>query len=263
MSRTMEKANPDRTVAQLRDVLACSGRLLERGMPVILIEEPGCGLVAKPVSPDLLLLIAHEVCRPFVLKRSEKGEIIEVDAPMPRSMAVAYMEWHGERRLRPLNGIASTPMLNEDGSISCKSGYDGKTGLWLTGVADVAALVPVLPSREDAIRALARIRGQFASFCFGDAVVTRVQDMPEPIVNLELPPGEDESAMLAALVTAICRPSLSLAPGILLRAAGMSGAGSGKGLLARCICLVAFGREPFAVTAGGKTESSRSESARN
>jgi hypothetical protein len=34
----------------------------------------------------------------------------------------------------------------------------------------------------------------------------------------------------------------------------MSGAGAGKGLLARCICIVAFGREPHAVTAGGTSE---------
>src|SRR5262245_12704158 len=54
----------------------------------------------------------------------------------------------------------------------------------------------------------------------------------------------------AALLTAVCRPSLHLAPGVLLRAPSLSGAGAGKGLLARCICFIAFGREPHAVTAG-------------
>jgi hypothetical protein len=34
----------------------------------------------------------------------------------------------------------------------------------------------------------------------------------------------------------------------------MSGAGAGKGLLARCICIIAFGREPHAVTAGASAE---------
>jgi hypothetical protein len=34
----------------------------------------------------------------------------------------------------------------------------------------------------------------------------------------------------------------------------MSGAGAGKGLLARCICIIAFGREPHAVTAGSSAE---------
>lgn len=53
---------------------------------------------------------------------------------------------------------------------------------------------------------------------------------------------------------AVCRPSLHLAPGVLLRAAPMSGAGAGKGLLARCMCIVAFGREPHAVTSGATSE---------
>ena len=75
-----------------------------------------------------------------------------------------------------------------------------------------------------------------------------------PVVDLSKPPGRDESAFLVALLTAGCRPSLHLAPGVLLRAAPMSGAGAGKGLLARCICIIAFGREPHAVTAGATAE---------
>ena len=73
-------------------------------------------------------------------------------------------------------------------------------------------------------------------------------------VDTSKAPERDESAFLVALLTAVCRPSLHLAPGVLLRAAPMSGAGSGKGLLARCICIIAFGREPHAVTAGGSAE---------
>jgi hypothetical protein len=69
-----------------------------------------------------------------------------------------------------------------------------------------------------------------------------------------MPPGKDESAFLVALLTAVCRPSLHLAPGVLLRAAPMSGAGAGKGLLARCISIIAFGREPHAVTGGANVE---------
>ena len=48
----------------------------------------------------------------------------------------------------------------------------------------------------------------------------------------------------------MCRPSLDLAPGFVIRAPQFSGAGSGKGLLARSICRIAFGREPHAVTGG-------------
>ena len=34
----------------------------------------------------------------------------------------------------------------------------------------------------------------------------------------------------------------------------MSGAGAGKGLLARCMCIIAFGRDPHAVTSGATAE---------
>ena len=54
-----------------------------------------------------------------------------------------------------------------------------------------------------------------------------------------------------SLLTAICRPSLWLAPGLLVRAPEISGAGTGKGLLVRSICAIAFGVQPRAFTKGG------------
>ena len=55
-------------------------------------------------------------------------------------------------------------------------------------------------------------------------------------------------------MTGVCRPSLDFAPAILFRAAPISGAGTGKGLLARCLSIVSFGQEPHAVTAGANIE---------
>lgn len=46
----------------------------------------------------------------------------------------------------------------------------------------------------------------------------------------------------------VCRPSLPLAPGVLVSAPSISGAGSGKGLLVRAICEIAFGQPPQAFT---------------
>ena len=99
------------------------------------------------------------------------------------------------------------------------------------------------------------IRHTFKTFCFADAeTIDDTANGGVPVVDLSKPPGRDESSFLVALLTAVCRPSLHLAPGVLLRAAPMSGAGAGKGLLARCICIIAFGREPHAVTAGATAE---------
>ena len=56
-------------------------------------------------------------------------------------------------------------------------------------------------------------------------------------------------------MTAACRSSLDFAPGLLLQAPSLSGAGTGKGLLVRAISAIAFGLSPKPFSAGG----SRSE----
>jgi hypothetical protein len=143
-------------------------------------------------------------------------------------------------------------LLRDDGAINSAEGYDTFSGMWCENVPDFAGLVPDLPTKHQAAAALALIRQTFKTFCFADAEMIDAGGVA--VVDLSKPPSRDESAFLVALLTAVCRPSLHLAPGVLLRAAAMSGAGVGKGLLARCICLIAFGREPHAVTAGGSTE---------
>src|SRR5262249_16978034 len=140
------------------------------------------------------------------------------------------------------------------GTIKSTQGYDPATGMWCENAPDLTTLVPVRPTKGDAASALWLIRDTFRTFCFADATTIYDAATGFELVDLSNLPGRDESAFLVALMTAVCRPSLHLAPGVLLRAAAMSGAGSGKGLLARCICMIAFGRDPHAVTAGGKTE---------
>jgi hypothetical protein len=248
----VEKCDPDKSVAALRDILGDIGCLYDRGVPVSLVfDQIQKGIVAQVMRPDALMLRAHQVCRPYALKETKNG-LIEVNAPLPRQFAVMYLDWRGEWRLRPLNGIASAPLLHEDGGISSKEGYDPDSGMWCENVPDLVGLVPEQPDRDQAQAALHLIRETFKTFCFADAVVRDVGSIA--VVDTSLPPGRDESAFLGALQTAVCRPSLHLAPGALLRAAPMSGAGAGKGLLARCICIVAFGREPHAVTAGATSE---------
>jgi hypothetical protein len=251
----VESCNPHLTVAALRDILAAEGTLYDRGVPIRLTTDrrQGC-IIAHPLTPDSVVMLAHAVCRPYVM-RSRKDEAPKaVDARLPRSIAVMYLDWIGEWRLPLLHGIASTPLLRHDGSIHSEPGYDKATGYWLENVPHVAQLIPNRPTSADAARALLVLRETFATFCFADAQTTKVPDIDAELVDTSIDPGADESAFLAALLTAATRSSLDLAPGVLIRAAPLSGAGSGKGLLARCINLIAFGREPTAVTSGGNAQ---------
>ena len=244
----VERCDPDDSVAALRDILADKGDLYDRGVPVRLVfDQIQQGVVAQVMRPDSLVLRAHQVCRPFILKKGE-----EKNAQLPRQFAVMYLDWHGEWRLPRLNGIASSPLLGEDGAISRSEGYDAASGMWCENVPDLQGLIPDRPTEDQARAALHLIRETFKTFCFADAITK--EDSGVAVVDTTVRPGMDESAFLNALLTAVCRPSLHLAPGALFSAAPMSGAGAGKGLLARCICIIAFGREPHAVTAGASSE---------
>ncbi len=251
----VDHANPDVTVAALRDVLSKVETLYERGAPVRLaIDRAGRGgALAQVLAPDDLILLVHQVARPYILDGKGKDRA-EIDVVLPRSIARMYLGWRGEWRLPPLNGIASAPLLRDDGAIASGSGYDPATGMWQENVPNLDALISIRPTLRDATAALFLIRHTFRTFCFADARTVFDPAESVPVVDVSKPPDRDESGFLVALLTAVCRPSLPLAPGILFRAASVSGAGTGKGLLARCISLVAFGREPHAVTSGVRPE---------
>ena len=225
----IENCDPDRTVAGLRDILSHAGGLYDRGVPVRLaFDKIQGGIVAQVMTPDVLVLMSHTVCRPYVLKEKD-GAVIEANARLSRTFATMYLDWRGEWRLPPLNGIASAPLLREDGTIQSTEGYDVASAMWRENVPDLSGYVPDQPTADDAASALLLIRETFKTFCFADAETMEDSAMRTGVVNTSVPPGKDESGFLAALLTAVCRPSLHLAPGVLLRAAPMSGAGAGEG----------------------------------
>lgn len=251
----IDHSNPDRTVTELRDILAQANEIYERGFPIRLaFDQLQGGVIAQAMTPDAIVLLAHMVCRPYMLKKAKDGTIEEIDARLPRPIAAMYLGWRGEWRLAPLNGIASSPLLMNDGTINSFNGYDANSGMWCERVPNLNNIVPSRPNKEQAAAALLLIRETFKTFCFADAETVFDERYGVSVVDTTKPPGKDESAFLVGLMTAVCRPSLHLAPGVLLRAAPMSGAGAGKGLLARCMCLVAFGREPHAVTSGATSD---------
>ena len=242
----VENCNPDRTVLKLRNILAAAGSLFDRGLPVRLhFDQMRGGFIAHALTPEILVLWAHSVCRPYALKDDE-----EIDVRLPRMFAVMYLDLRGGWQLRPLNGIATAPLLQGDGTINSREGYDIASGLWCEKVPELTGQIPERPTRDQAAAALHLVRSTFKTFCYADTETIDEPGAGVPVVDLSKLPGRDESAFLVALLTAVCRPSIPLAPGVLLRAAPYSGVGAGKGLLARCICIIAFGQEPHAVTAG-------------
>jgi hypothetical protein len=231
----------------LRDLFAASGLLFDRGLPVRVVRfADGGPLSAMPLTKNNVVIEAHRLCQP--VKVRSDGERVPVT--LPDRVAQMYLDMSGEWKLPSLAGVCTAPLLTENGNVRYADGYDPVTTLWCCSIP--ALRLPFKPSRADAEAALGLLRQTFHTFPFGDAVRCWDASLKVRVTDISKEPGRDESAFLVALLTAVCRPSLWLAPGVLVTAPAVSGAGSGKGLLVRAICSIAFGISPRAFTTGGE-----------
>lgn len=113
-----------------------------------------------------------------------------------------------------LNGLTRQPYLRPDGSLLNTAGYDSTTGIF--GVFDARKFsIPDKPSRSEA-----------------ESALTLLQDL---LVEFNFATISDQSAALAAILTAAIRPSLVHAPMFHVCA---HTAGSGKSYL--CELITAF-----------------------
>jgi hypothetical protein len=225
-------------IAQRRDIL------LNGYTPVRVVHEQGQDPHAVELSPEAVRTYAYEICR---CVKTVKDKIVET--PLGNDIAKLYLNGlEGQWGLRPLRGISTSPLLSADGGLRSANGYDEETGLWCHSVP--AVLVPDQPTKDDAQRALLVLRQAFWTFPFEDAQTVFDGTLEVNVVDLSQPPRLDESTHLAALMTSVCRPCLSLAPGFLYDAPQYSGAGTGKGLLVKSACIVGSGSAPSAMTAG-------------
>src|SRR5579859_5489001 len=238
--------NLPQTAVDLRDLFATSGKYYDRGIPTHVVKaEGGEALSALPLTKHNIAMEAHRLCQPVIV--CPDGERVPVT--LPNRVAGMYIDMVGEWMLPPLAGISAAPLLSDDGSIRSADGYDPITKLLCRGIPELN--VADRPSYVDAKKALELIRQAFRTFPFGDAPRCQDTSLGVEVTNITEPLGRDESAFLVALLTAVCRPSLFLAPALLVTAPDVSGAGSGKGLLVRAICNIAFGIKPSAFTTGG------------
>ncbi|MBX9633594.1 MAG: hypothetical protein K2X44_01310, partial [Magnetospirillum sp.] len=231
------------TTGELATLIAASGTVFSRGEPVQLTFPIEAGIpVAVPLTPERVILLAHGLARP--VRVSDGGGLSPTNLPRQVGQLYLALPAHG---LKPLRGITTAPLLLNDGTVRTMEGYDPTSKLWCANLPIVT--IPATPTEAEARAALRYIRGTFRTFPFADAKMTFTAESPVPLLDLDAQPGQDESGFLVGLLTAICRPSLPLAPGLLVSAPSLSGAGAGKGLLVRAICAVAFGSQPYAFTA--------------
>lgn len=124
------------------------------------------------------------------------------------------------RKIKPLNAIARSPFVREDGSICDKPGYDNRTRVLYVPSA-VYPDIPTNPSRDQASEALERLRGVFDQFPW-----------KEPA---------SESAFLSHILTEAARLAIDRAPMYFYDAPS---AGTGKGLLQEMAARIVHGSDP-------------------
>jgi hypothetical protein len=237
------------TAAALRDLLAASGKFFDRGIPVRIVAPADKGPPsAMALTNHNVVIECHRLCQP--MKMNRHGQYIP--ATLPDRVARMYLDMLGEWKLSPLAGVSTSPLLSADGSVRAGDGYDPATAVWCHDVPRLT--LPARPSRGDSEKALRLLRETFCTFPFSDAGRRWDSSLGVEVVDINVPPGRDESAFLVNVFTAVCRPSLWLAPGMLVTAPELSGAGSGKGLLVRATCMIAFGIHPRAFTMGSERQ---------
>src|SRR5262249_49913839 len=156
---------------------------------------------------EMVRVLAHEICVPIKLAADGK----RTRAPLSNDIALLYLNGlEGRWELKPFHGITTAPILSIDGSIRVAKGYDARTGLWCHNIPNIT--VPTKPTKDDAKQALMLLRTFFRTFPFTDAARLYDQKLTVEIIDLTQPAGLDESSFLAALLTAVCRQSLELAP---------------------------------------------------
>lgn len=214
-----------RMVDQALDIIRLRGELFDlaaddgTARDNVMVRLAGEGLV--PIDPvwlgDYLGRHIHW------LHFSGKAGLVPVDTPQP--VCTTILAKAGERALPKLVGVISAPILRLDGTVLDVPGYDIATNLLYVTNEPSPPRVPMLPTLGQVQEAVAKLWRPFALFPYENRVARGVA--------------------LAGVLTAVLRPVLPTAPGLMFDAPAF---GTGKTLLAKAIgALLGYPTAPTAL----------------
>ena len=197
---------------ELAILLAGSGRVYNRASSACEILSTG---EARPLNASAIKQIAgtwFELRKP---KSADDHAIVD----LPDSVANMTLASSGHKLLAELHGVLTAPTMAPDGRLINQPGYDEKSKLLLlaSGVDPCPEISTLSPSE------------------LSDAF----EQLWLPFKDFPYENGASRSAMVAGLLTAVCRPTLPTAPAIGFDAPV---AGAGKTKLAECLSILACGQ---------------------
>jgi hypothetical protein len=149
---------------------------------------------------------------------NSKGDWVTCNPP--HHLLNTLIHTQDRRHLRTLTGIAHQPYFDANEQLITTPGFNPGTGIYACfGAKEYGTSAPTM---EDARQALKMLKGELEEFEFEKA--------------------EDMAAALCAMLTAVIRPGLTLAPAFNVNAAS---SGSGKSYLASLIVLFATPLHPY------------------
>ena len=166
---------------------------------------------------------------------NKKGKM----APCTPPMRLIYTLKDRGHRLRfpVLTGIVNCPSISARGELLDRPGFDRDTGILFDPLGVTFPRVPDLPTRADAVKALARLLELLATFDF-------VGPRDLTVAN------NDRAVALSLILTAVARRGLPFAP---LHGFDAPTAGSGKSKIVDLASIISTGHEA-GVVALGKSE---------
>lgn len=141
----------------------------------------------KPVSPTYL---RDTICRHSLWQRfdARKNEWVKAMAPM--NVAETMLDRDGKWAFPEIVGVISTPTMRPDGTLLIRQGYDPATRLLLIEPPPMP-VIPDLPTRDDALQALALLEGLVKESPFaadgGVAKAVALSGMITPVVRGAFP----------------------------------------------------------------------------
>jgi hypothetical protein len=198
-------------------VLVSAPPFFDFGEVLVFVTDEGRTLPLKEAT------LSHKMAQyvQFVVsKQKDDGSEVRSLVNPPFSVCNTISTLSFERRLKKLRSIITAPTIRQDGSIVDQPGYDPETELFLVPNGEIP-LIYRNPSTSQVRQALRCLWRPFRLFPFED--------------------GVSKGVHLAALLTTFVSPILPLRPCFAYDA---SLPGSGKTLLAKCLGVLATGREP-------------------